>query len=106
MQEAIHRMQSGARIITIEMPGLFPKVQLSPSSMSSRSFSGALRREASELGIHVTLIEPGMSDYRDQKMGSDVLDANDVAQYVYESLLQPFGSDVIFIPGQFQGPAL
>lgn len=102
MQEAIHRMHSGARIINIEMPDYFPKSLHTPS----RSMTAALRREANEQGIHVTLMEPGTADYRDLRAASDGLDAKDVAQYVYESLTQPFGSDVIFVPGKFVGPAL
>lgn len=106
MQEAIHRMQSGARIINIEVPGIFPRAEWT----AARSMTAALRREANDLGVRVTLIEPGTADYRNLSSASspisDVLDAKDVAQCVYEILLQPFGSDVIFIPGQFRGPAL
>ena len=58
---------------------------------ASRALAAAMRHQAKDLGIRVTLVEPG-----------ETQDANvkDIVQCVFRSLVQPFGMDVIFLKGQ------
>ncbi len=87
-QEAIRRMGSHGQIINVNLAGR------KSSSPATRTLAAALRRQASELGIRVTLVEPGSEEVR--------LAGEDVASCVVDSLAQPYGMDVIFLQGQIQ----
>ncbi len=119
LEEAIKRMHprgeknSAGQIINIHLPPLQipltgPQTSFAPypSLAEVRRISAALRRQAYELGIQVTLIEP--AERLDSAPGdaSSVLQADDVARCVYDSLIQPFGMDLIFLHGQVQSPLL
>lgn len=68
----------------------------------ARSASAQLRRQATEMGIRVTLIQTGAGSRGELSDMEPVLSAEDVARTVVESLAQPFGVDVIFLPGQLE----
>lgn len=61
-----------------------------------------LRRQAADLGIRVTLIQPDANVGRDAHAETLQLSAEDIARSIFDSLAQPFGVDVIFLKGQFQ----
>lgn len=83
-QEAIARLQGKSRAQIIQVgPAKY-------AEDAARGLASALRRQASEQGIRVTLIEPG----------EGLLDAQDAARCVLDSLIQPFGMDVIFLPAR------
>lgn len=65
--------------------------------LPARSLAAALRQQAREMGIRVTMIEPG-----DAKNDCAV----DVARCVLGSLVQPFGVDAIFLYEQGTQPVL
>jgi NADP-dependent 3-hydroxy acid dehydrogenase YdfG len=72
-----------------------------------QGFSEALRKEVNELGIKVTLIEPGavdtdmQPDSTDEKKESvknlEMLEADDIAAAVYYAICQPKRCDVVDI---------
>jgi NAD(P)-dependent dehydrogenase (short-subunit alcohol dehydrogenase family) len=97
-QEAIQRMQPRGfgHIININLAGY----QRSGNSPEQRA-AVELRRQASEHGIRVTLIEPG-GGARAGQIASDVLHAKDIARCVIDSLSQPFGVDMVVLPGKLQ----
>lgn len=89
-QEALMRLQgvSRAQIINIG------QIKHDPAA---RSQAAGLRRQAGEVGIRVTMIEPGDTQ-------PDC--AGDVARCVLGSLVQPFGVDAIFLYEQGSQPVL
>jgi NAD(P)-dependent dehydrogenase (short-subunit alcohol dehydrogenase family) len=89
MQEAIRRMQVVGRghLINIELPG-----ESSPPNRSQQRMVSVLRRQAREAGIRVTLIEP--------ESGDDLPGTQAVARCVLESMAQPFGTEVVLVPGR------
>lgn len=60
------------------------------SGQTGRSITAALRRQAKELGIRVTLIEPG-------ETFPVAYQSEAIAQCVLDSLVQPYGVDIIFM---------
>ncbi len=106
MQEAIRRIgtRSDGQIIYV---GPSRNRSSTPGSgmvrsAAVRSTAAALRRQATEMGIRVTLIQPGSDSHSEPGGAEAVLRAEDVAGCVLESLAQPFGVDVIFLPGQLE----
>jgi NAD(P)-dependent dehydrogenase (short-subunit alcohol dehydrogenase family) len=107
MQEAIQRMQAAGRghLITIELPGEGGSASRSSASRgsasrSSQSRSGqrmvsALRRQAREAGIRVTQVEPEAGWQNEPGAAPG---AGDIARCVLESLVQPFGTEVVLVP--------
>jgi NAD(P)-dependent dehydrogenase (short-subunit alcohol dehydrogenase family) len=85
-QEALLHMQNVAR-------GQIVNIGQAKNRAASRTLAAAMRHQAKELGIRVTLVEPG-----------ETQDANikDIVQCVFRSLVQPFGVDVIFMQRQNQ----
>lgn len=80
-QEALLHLQEAAH-------GQIINIGQARNRTHSRVLAAALRRQAKDLGIRVTLVEPG-----------ETQDANmeDIVQCVMSSLVQPFGVDVIFM---------
>lgn len=83
-QEAITHLQGRARAQIVQVG------PIKYAEDMARGLASALRRQASELGIRTTLIEPGEGS----------LDARDAARCVLDSLIQPFSMDVIFLPAR------
>lgn len=83
LQEAILHMQ-GEKYCQVVNVGQ------ARAGQTGRSFAAALRRQAKELGIRVTLIEPG-------EVSSDGYQAEAIASCVLDSLMQPYGVDMIFL---------
>jgi NAD(P)-dependent dehydrogenase (short-subunit alcohol dehydrogenase family) len=92
-QEAIIRMQgkSDARIVNINDPAAHHNSWTSSAgAVRTRSLAAALRRQARELGIRVTSIEHEAHEFG----------VEDVARCVLESLVQPYGIDIIYLTSQ------
>jgi NAD(P)-dependent dehydrogenase (short-subunit alcohol dehydrogenase family) len=90
MQEAIECMQKRGKGHIIHINPLSGQIRNWAASSRNHNMAAALRRQARELGIRVTSIEPASQD----------LAFEEVAQCVYESLVQPFRMDVIFLQAQ------
>ena len=59
-----------------------------------------LRRQAADLGIRVTLIQPGAGLGCESQDETLQLCPEDIAHCIFDSLAQPFGVDVIVLKGQ------
>ncbi len=96
MQVAIQRMQGAGRvhIININVPG-----EDGLQNRSEQHAASALRRQARELGIRVTLIEPRASSRSEPGADQDSPVAQIIARCVLESLAQPYGADGNLLPG-------
>lgn len=110
-QEALKRMKAGAQIVHIG--SMSAEVRESGSSVYVATkagvdgFAAALRKEVSERGIRVTVIEPGATATNMQSDDAEylkgevaamrMLDADDVAASVVYALSQPRRSNVIRI---------
>jgi NADP-dependent 3-hydroxy acid dehydrogenase YdfG len=105
-REAIQRMQARGQghVININLTG-YPRSGNFPEQREAAN----LRRRASEHGIRVTVIESGGDGWRES--GSTrfaasagaapvVLSAQDIARCVIDSLAQPFGVDMVVLPGK------
>jgi hypothetical protein len=95
IEEAVQRLQAnrltsfkGGHIINIGTAG-------------SSGLSSALRRQASELGIRMTLITPGEPG-DGGAFNQNMIQAEDIARCVCDSLAQNFGIDMVFLQGQYQ----
>lgn len=62
----------------------------------------ALRRKAKKMGVRITRIQAGAAA-RNPEAAATLLGADDIARCVYESLVRPFGADVIHLQGHFAG---
>lgn len=84
MQEAVRRIKNpqGGKIISIRMSG-------------GAHLPARLRREAGERGISMTIIEPGAANAFPHGALTENTRAEDIAQCVFESLIQPFRMDVV-----------
>jgi hypothetical protein len=98
--EAIQRLQAsrisgykGGHIINIGPVG-------------SGGISPALRRQASELGIRMTLITPDGAARGENNLQQEMIQAEDIAHCVCDILSQSFGIDMILLQGQYQQQAL
>ncbi len=94
MQEAIQWMQTGAdrHIVNVNLSSANQ-----PGGMEAQRISAALRRQASELGIRVTTIEPG----GDMTHGGEKMPGTEeIARTVMNSLAQPFRVDMVLLQGQ------
>jgi NAD(P)-dependent dehydrogenase (short-subunit alcohol dehydrogenase family) len=91
VQEALQRMHNrrGSSVINIRVDG-------------QASLPVHLRRTAREHGIRMTAIEPGTAAVYGPGNTREAARPEDVARCVYESLIQPFGVDVIFLRGKVQ----
>lgn len=101
MQEAIQRMQVAGcgHILHIDLPGE-GEIQNYPV----QRMASALRRQAREMGLRVTLIEPE-TGWDIGATANDLPSAEDIARCVLESMAQPFGAEVVLVPGR-RKPAL
>jgi 3-oxoacyl-[acyl-carrier protein] reductase len=113
MQEAIHKIsnKSAGQIIYVGPARHAMTDQVGRAGRATnaartpdveRNTAAALRRQAMEMGIRVTLIQPRAGSMDEPGSADSVLRAEDVAGYVLESLSQPFGVDVIYLPGQLE----
>jgi NAD(P)-dependent dehydrogenase (short-subunit alcohol dehydrogenase family) len=98
--EAIQRLQAnrlsgykGGQIINIGASG-------------GSGVSPALRRQASDLGIRMTLITSGEGAETENPGRREQIEADDIAHCICDILNQSFGIDMIFLPGQVQQQAL
>jgi NAD(P)-dependent dehydrogenase (short-subunit alcohol dehydrogenase family) len=89
-QEALMRLQGIPRAQIINVG----QIKHDPSA---RSMAAGLRKQASELGIRMTMVEPGDTQ-------TDCAEA--VARCVLGSLVQPFGVDAIFLYDAGSQPVL
>jgi NADP-dependent 3-hydroxy acid dehydrogenase YdfG len=89
LQASRHSAYKGGHIINIGMAG-------------SSGVSPALRRQASELGIRMTLITPGETVPGEGVQQQEMIQAEDIARCVCDILNQSFGIDMIFLQGQYQ----
>jgi NAD(P)-dependent dehydrogenase (short-subunit alcohol dehydrogenase family) len=97
--EAIQRMQAAGHghIVNIGLPR-----NGRSENRSDLWVASALRRQARELGIQVTLVGPGASLQRGPSTAWDLPGAQDIARYVLESLAQPLGAGSVLRPDQSQ----
>lgn len=98
LREILQHMNRGGHIVQVRLGQIVRTV----INTSEQGRMAALRHDARAQGVHMTRVEPGAGDYRDLPYSLNALDAVQVSQYVYESLSQPFGVDVVFLPGQIQ----
>lgn len=101
MEQAIMHMQVYGKGHIINLSGRSTeRASLIPvtGKVSARGVAAALRHQANELGLRVTLIESGFAD--------EELSAGDIARCVYSSLIEPSGGDVIFLNGRFPAHTL
>ena len=96
LREILQHMNRGGHIVQVRLGQIMKTI----TNTSEQVRTAALRHDARAQGVHLTRIEPSAGDYRDLSYSLNSLDAVQVAQYVYESLSQPFGVDVVFLPGQ------
>lgn len=89
-QEALMRLQGAARAQIINVG----QIKHDPAALG---MAAGLRRQARELGIRVTMVEPG-----DRQRDC----TDEVARCVLGSLVQPFGVDAIFLYEQGSQPVL
>jgi hypothetical protein len=91
VQEALRRMNNRreSSVINIRVDG-------------QANLPAHLRRTAREQGIRMTAIEPGTAAVYGPGNAPEAARPEDVARCVYDSLIQPFGVDVIFLRGQVQ----
>lgn len=106
-EEAIFRMQSRGKghIINVRLPGkpAHKKNKFYPAERNTiRGISAALRRQANELGIRVTLIKHNVHSTRQPARASQALFPEDIASCVHASIMESSGVDVVFLQGQYQ----
>jgi NAD(P)-dependent dehydrogenase (short-subunit alcohol dehydrogenase family) len=97
LQEAIQRLQA-SRLTPSYKGGHIINI----GSAGSRGVSPALRRQASDLGIRMTLVTPGEVGAGEMDDRQNAVQAEDIARCVCDSLAQTFGIDVVFLQGQYQ----
>lgn len=104
MQEAILRMSSGSQgqIINVGSTRVKSQGQNTTRNGFIHNQTAMLRRQATEAGLRVTLIEPGSSSRTESLLEAEVLEDEDIARCVLNSLSQPYGMDVIFLKGRYQ----
>lgn len=106
-EEAIIRMQSRGKghIINVRLPVKQARGKnrlFHVERNTIRGISAALRRQANELGIRVTLIEHNAHSTRQPARASQALLPEDIASCVYASMMEPSGVDMVFLQGQYQ----
>ena len=109
MQHAIMHMQAQSKGHIINVGGKTPeRASLIPvtGKVSARGVAAALRRQANEAGIRVTLISPGAVSARRPSYNEQIISPEDVARCVYSTLIEPSGGDVVFLHGHFPAQAL
>jgi hypothetical protein len=91
VNEAVERMRvrRGGNVINIRLPG-------------QANLPAHLRREATENGIRMTVIEQGAASVYGLGSTFERPRAEEVAQCIFEVLMQPFRMDVILLHGHLQ----
>lgn len=102
--EGIAHMQARARghIINIDLPSGNQAILSVTGAGPLPDVSAALRRQANDLGIRVTLIESGTGASRDPDASNYMPQPEDIARCVYDTIVQPYSVDLILVKGQKQ----
>jgi len=123
-QEAVQRMKAKGRGQIVNVGSMSAKVREKGSSVyvatkaGIEGFTEALRKEVNELGIRVSLIEPGLvgTDMTASKVPPEeqpkkqeegqMLKAEDIAECIYYTLIQPERCDVVLVQIRPHGQAI
>jgi len=123
-REAIDRMKTQGDGHIVNIGSLSAKVRESGSDVyvaakaGIEGFSESLRKKVNEMGIKITLIEPGLvgtdmtveqvpAEQQEQKIAEEaMLKAEDIARWVYYALIQPHRSHSILIQVRPQGQTI
>jgi NADP-dependent 3-hydroxy acid dehydrogenase YdfG len=112
-QEAVQRMKENQSGHIVNVGSMSADVREKGSSVyvatkaGIQGFSEALRKEVNELGIKVTLIEPGavgtdmqpesVPEQREKEEQGEMLKAEDIARCIHFTLTQPARCDIVGI---------
>jgi short-subunit dehydrogenase len=110
-QEAVKRMKENKRGHIVNIGSMSADVREKGSSVyvatksGIQGFSEALRKEVNELGIKVSLIEPGavgtdmqpesVAEQRQKEDQGEMLKAEDIARCIYFAITQPARCDIV-----------